>query len=1044
MGAMSEMTASKVFSLSPEQQAALAAQPSAGLPSVMWMDTGTRVDEARLRSAVERVLCTHEVLRHAFVSIDGYAGLRQQVLDTMPPIDWQTVNMSATTEVAQDREFADWLRAFADAPLEIDRALLVRAAVVRVGEGRCILALAVSALVADRGSLQNLFTQLSHAYADGAAWEPRQPFQYARFVEWREVLAASHEAAEGQAYWTRYLDGCATLPKLQLSYRLREVRMPSHQRLSCARPMDPSLTARVAVAADVMGTAPDVLLQAAWWLLLARLQGFGRFVGGWLHDCRRNYEVMQCSVGVYQKVLPLVVDLQAGEEFSTWMQRLDAVLDAHADAQEYWAVEAPPLSAQLAVGFSVSDVPDSGTSWRLREVCDVGHRFELSMQVVWDGAGAGSQFVLHADGDCYAQPAIECLLQQFATLVEHIVEAPSARLDDLSLIGPQEREALLAASTRQADFGRLTIAQHVVRWAEATPDAIAIVAGERRMSYRQLADDANRMAHWLVSQGVGRGDLVALSLPRSAELLVAMLAVWQAGGAYLPLEPEWPEARRHAVLADAGPVLVLLADAGALNQELPCRAVALDGMNLNVFDASAPGVAASFSDVAYVLYTSGSTGQPKGAVIEHGALLNYVAAVSSELQLGDCRRWALTSSVAADLGNTALFGALFNGAALVVASADDMQDAQAFSRFMAAHDIDALKIVPSHLEALLECERPRLPLTLVLGGEAAPRALVERILRLAPGCAIYNHYGPTEAAVGVMVHARGTGADFDEVMPLSSVLANNRVLVLDEAHRLVPPGALGHVYIGGVQLCRGYLKREVEGAFVPDPFHPGERLYCTGDLAYGRPEGGLLLAGRADHQVKIRGFRVEPAEVEAALLSCPGVRQAVVVALNEKDGIGKSLVGCVLADPKERQVWDDRELRGLLSTRLPAHMVPARLVSLPAFPRLANGKVDRLALVELSAVPEERATPAGTPPRNVLEATLASCMAELLGRPSIGVDEDFFELGGHSLLAIKFAARMRRQLQVEVAPGLVFDFPTVAQLAEALDPLLLEQQEVLS
>jgi thioesterase domain-containing protein len=422
-----------------------------------------------------------------------------------------------------------------------------------------------------------------------------------------------------------------------------------------------------------------------------------------------------------------------------------------------------------------------------------------------------------------------------------------------------------------------------------------------------------------------------------------------------------------------------------------------------------------------VLYTSGSTGKPKGAIVEHRALLNYVAAVSVALDLQRARRWALTSSVAADLGYTALFGALFNGACVVIAEPEQIHGAQAFAHFMHAKRIDGLKIVPSHLEALLECATPHLPAVLVLGGEAAPASLIRRIRELAPACALYNHYGPTETTVGVMVHAVDDGAG-DDVLPLTRVLANNRVLVLDASLQLVPSGALGEVYIGGAQLCRGYLNQPTTRGFIEDPFHPGERLYRTGDLAYVRAEGGLQLAGRADHQVKIRGFRIELAEIEVALLGCTGVRQAAVFISN--DSGAAELVACIVADAADVSV-----IATQLARQLPGYMLPARFVQLAGFPRLSNGKIDRQALTGSLARP---ATRSQSQPRTALEASLASCMAELLGRPGVGIDEDFFALGGQSLLAIKLAARIGRLLEVEVEPGLVIDCPTVAQLAARL------------
>lgn len=993
------------FALSPEQRTVPA---GAGRLLLLARIDGA-LDAARLRTTVEGVLRAHGALCAAILQVPGYRGLRQRYFGEMPPLKWQSA------DVAHDASAA-WLEAFNAEPLAMERGELVSAALLRTGQASHTLALSLNPLVADRESLCNLFDQIATAYLGEGSLDPEDIFPYARFVEWRQDLLDSEDAAEGRACWQRVAADVEALAPPRLQGRLDGSQGARRHHISSA--IDAALAGRVALRADALGVQPETLLQGAWWLLLARLDGTGRFIGGWQHDCRRDYEPMQGAVGVFDKVLPVVVDVAADESFASWIGRLDATLAAHVDMQEYWPVDAPPFAAHTVVGFASHEAPrrhGSDPQWRLVGLPGPMPCFELALQVAWQVEGA--ELSLHADAARYSRVALERLLMQLATLLEAVVAQPDAPVGTLSLVGPQERELLLAQNGERLDTGTQTVADRIAHWAAATPDAPALEAGARRLSYRELDSRIDRLAQWLVAQGVAPGAIVALNLPRSLDLPVAMFAAWRAGAAYLPLAPEWPEARRAAVLADARPALVL--DAATLP--------ALDDL---------PGAPQAhrigLRDLAYVLYTSGSTGKPKGVAIEHGQLLNYVAAASAAMKLDSCRRWALTSSVVADLGNTALFGAFFNGACLVVAAEDEVKDAEAFARFMAERDIDAIKIVPSHLEALLECEAPRLPRTLVLGGEAAPRALVERIARLAPRCAVYNHYGPTETTVGVMVHAVAAGTQaLPEQLPLSHVLANNRVHVLDASLGLVPAGGLGEVYVGGAQLCRGYLNREVVDAFVPDPFHPGERLYRTGDLAYVRAEGGIRLAGRADHQVKIHGFRVEPAEVEAVLLAQPGVRQAVALAVPDAAG-AMTLSAFFVADAAMAGgagVADGRALREQLAALLPAHMVPASFTAVDAFARLPNGKIDRLALSTLASAAEPKARVA---PRDALEALLADGMAALLGNGPIGVDDDFFELGGHSLQVIKLVARLRKVLQVEVAAGVVFDHPTPAALAAAL------------
>ncbi|MDQ0037814.1 amino acid adenylation domain-containing protein [Variovorax boronicumulans] len=1002
------------LALSPEQRAAGAMSQAAGAALTLRARIDGPLDVSRLRDAIEAASQVHGALRSAVVQAAGFRGLRQQQLDEMPALDWRSADLGGRAD--RDAALAGWLVAFAQEPLDIARGQVLRAGLVRLGDAQHALVLAASPFAADKGSLQNLFEQAAARYLGEPLPDEDDVFQYEQFVEWRLDLEGGDEAPQGRAYWDGYVGEAAALAAPQLRVRSEGVATAKdgQGRLLATDSIDAALLERVDDAAAKAGTTPQVVLQATWWLLLARLTELtegGAFAGGWQHDCRHDYEVMQGSVGVFEKVLPVVVQVAPSQGFSPWLPQFGATLAAHSEAQEYWPIDAPPTSAHLGVGFAFNARHGARAGWQVDAVPGPMPCFELALQA--DRGNDGVGLSLHGDASRYSAAAAQRLLWQFHTLLGAALAQPDVPVSALPLVGDRERVLLLAFRGAALDVAVPSLSARIDHWADTTPDAPALEAGDLRLSYRALHARINRVAHWFAGQGVGAGSLVALNLPRSADLLIAMLASWRIGAGYLPMDPEWPAARRDAVLADAAPALVVHA--------------APDDEQIDALSPDTPTHAASPRDLAYVLYTSGSTGQPKGVVIEQGQLLNYVAAASAAMDLGRCRRWALTSSVVADLGNTALFGAFFNGACLVVAGPDDTRDARAFADFMRTRDIDALKMVPSHLEALLEDDAPRLPATLVLGGEATPRALVERLQRLAPACAVYNHYGPTETTVGVMVHRVSAGDAASPVMPLSQVLANNRVHVLDDALGLVPSGGLGAVYVGGAQLCRGYLNREPGDAFVADPFQPGERLYRTGDLAHVLPEGGLCLAGRADHQVKIRGFRVEPAEVEATLLGLPGVRQAAVLAATGSDG-GVQLHAFVVGSDEAAQV---ASVIAQLGTLLPAHMVPAHCTVLAEFPRLPNGKIDRLGLLPLAALDSARPRQA-TAARDALEAVLADSMGRLLQRESIGIEEDFFELGGHSLLVIKLVARIRKLLRIDVAPGVVFDHASPAALAAAL------------
>ncbi|WP_260396970.1 amino acid adenylation domain-containing protein [Variovorax sp. KBW07] len=994
-------TLGEPLALSPEQRAVLAMQKSSGTRAlVLSGEIDGEIDVARLRRVAADVLQAHEALRLVVHEAADAADWRQQVRAGLPASSCQ-----------------------ADAPLPMRQGEMIQLAITRLDAARHRLTLSAHPLAADAGSLSTLFEGIAAAWY-GAPADVEAPFQYTQFAAWRHDLAQDEDAGPGQAYWAEHIRsaGPSEAPAApRLALRQGGAMAPAVRRVA-ARRIDAVLFARIGAVATAHGVPVGELLQAAWWALVARLTGFTRFVGGWQHDCRRDYELMQGAVGVFAKVLPVHIEVAADESFSAWLGRFHAMAGAHAEAQEYWALDGARGLAQLETGFVLSApiaLGDAADAWRVTQRPGPLSCFELVLEA--ECADDHAELFLHADAGRYAQVALEALLRQFMCLLQGVADSPQTLAKDLPLVDAREREILLGLEGERLDAGTQGIADRIAHWARTTPEAPAVEEGDRCLSYAALDVRINRMARWMQAQGVTHGAVVALALPRSIDLLVAMFAAWRAGAGYLPLEPEWPAARRAMVLADARPALLLQVEPVQGTQDAGWRVASTADIDLAAFDVRPPDVQAGPQDLAYVLYTSGSTGRPKGVVIEQGQLLNYVAAASSAMRLEGYRRWALTSSVAADLGNTALFGAFFNGACLVVADTQATHDAAAFTRFMATHRIDALKIVPSHLEALLEAETPVLPALLVLGGESASRLLLERIARLAPSCAVYNHYGPTETTVGVMVHKLDIAAVLPDAAPLSRVLANNRVRVLDASRRLVPIGVLGELHVGGAQLCRGYLGRPAREVFIDDPFLPGERLYRTGDLACVLPDGTLRIAGRADHQLKVRGFRVEPGEVEAVLLAQEGVRQAVVMPVAAPVG-GVELVAYV--------VGDVHVLRDRLGALLPAHMVPSRCIEVAAFPRLANGKVDRLALAAAAPAPE--APQSVEPPGDALQHLLASGMAELLGRPSIGVDDDFFELGAHSLLVIKLAARIRRLLQVDIAPGLVFDHPSVSTLAEAV------------
>ncbi|MEA2119041.1 amino acid adenylation domain-containing protein [Halovibrio sp. HP20-50] len=1047
MNAITEQQNLAHWPLSPEQRAVLTVaeanegdtqQSASTQVNVMVVDIQGTVVKSRLKRALSDLRQQHEVLSTALKSVAGYRGLRHQALEELPAIEWwyEDLRGSDDQEPLLDGDLNDALKNYSEAlklrPMAVESGELLRPALLRTGEKNWVLVLAVSALVADRGSLESLFSALVDAYEQRGGTDDEAALQYSQFIEWRASLENDDDAEEGREYWQNRQQhaeqaGACRLPARQVNRH--DVRV-EHEYVAC--PLGPDLVARIDSLADELQVSAEAVLQAAWWALLARISSNEFVLGGWQHDCRQDYEVMQGAIGLFDKVLPVLVEGVADSDFSSWITRLAEQLEAHTQAQEYWSIDALPDKRHLAAGFAfsegVSELKSAGLQWRLRELPGPSAEFELALHI--DRSESGVVATLYTDPSCYSRAAAECLLGQYQTLLQAGLADPAQKLLLVPLVSPEQQRALLLADDEEVDVGERSVAAHIAAWAASTPDAIAIEEQGRTLSYAQLEARINGIARWLDNQGVKHGDYVALNLPRSTDLVVLLLAVWRVGASYLPLDPEWPVDRKRRVLEDAQPALVVSAESVAELAALALPGIHSVGLPQEVDEA---GSELSFpepvlGEVAYLLYTSGSTGTPKGVVIEHSQLLNYVAGATKAMGLSACQRWALTGSLATDLGNTALFGALFNGARLVIAAPDDMQDGDHFARFMSAADIDALKIVPSHLEALLECEAPRLPQTLILGGEVTSPALLSSIARISPDCQLFNHYGPTEATVGVMVHPASLAQDITGPLPLTQLLPNCRYRVLDDNLHATPTGAVGELYLGGAQLARGYLNSDAS-AFVEDPFIAGERLYRTGDLACVLPEGGVRLIGRADDQIKLRGFRIEPAEIEIMLQAQPGVKQSLVRLIG-RGGDTQELVAFLIADSEVTSIEGQAQLREQLAVLLPEPMRPSRFIPVEHFPRLGNGKVDTPALEALAQKTAESKTL--VKPRDAVEANLCQAMAELLGRDEIGIDDDFFELGGHSLLVIKLVARIRKQFGIEIAPGVVFDHPSVAELGAAL------------
>ncbi|WP_219819039.1 non-ribosomal peptide synthetase, partial [Streptomyces sp. B226SN101] len=1004
--------------------------------------TGT-VDPARMRDAVGRLIDRHATLRSAFL----HEALSTPVVfcPAQAPTPWERTDVSPLPEA--DREQAARRAADADrgARFDLSRAPLLRARLISLGDDRHRLVLTYHHLLLDGWSLPVLLRELLHLYAAGADGAPDLPVPVP-FTEHLRLLAARDLQAASEA-WRTALAGPVepTLvapdgPVESEASDVALVRIPRRATLLLER------------RARAAGLTLATVLQGAWAQVLGVLTGrtdvvFGNTVAGRPAELDGHAEM----VGLFVNTVPVRVAWRPGEPLLDMLVRLQGEQTAllphqHlglADVQRAAGVEQlfdtllsvqnqPPGRAELASAADAAGLRITSTGFH-----DTTH-YPLALT-----ATLGDELVLQVERRPApgAPDSAAAVADRVARVLEALVAQPRLPLGRLDLLAPAERRQILAdadADTAPADRepSPLTVPDLVHRQMLAAPAAATalVCEGEAPLTFAELEARANRFARHLIGLGAGPGTVVALLLPRSADLVVALLAVLKSGSAYMPIEDDLPELRIERLLRSARPALVVTAgvrrpvgDARRVDLTDAATKAAVARRTAGPVDDGERTRPLSAADAAYVMYTSGSTGLPKGVIIEQRGVVNLIrhhheALVGPETRRAEGRRlrFALTASLSFDTSWEALIWML-GGHELHLLGDATRRDAAAVVDHLRRTRADILDVTPSYAEILLEeglldgAERPSVVL---LGGEAAGERLWNR-LRSAPGVVAHNLYGPTEFTVDALA------ADLaDASVPvIGRPVRGTSALILDSALRPVPVGVPGELYLAGPGLARGYLRRPDLSAerFVACPYGPpGTRAYRTADLVRRLADGQVEYLGRADDQVNIRGFRVEPGEVEAVLGGHPCVVRAGVVVRDER------LAAYVVL--RDGAAVTPAELREHARRQLPRHAVPQSFRVVPELPLSPNGKLD------LSALPDPVADRSvGRPPRGHREETLCELFAGVFGVAEVGPEDNFFDLGGHSLMATRLTGRIRAALGTQVSVRQVFDAPTPAELAVVLD-----------
>lgn len=1058
-------------------------------PRVFCIDLGFRLqginEEQALKQRLHNIMASHTILRTRFIKPQGFTTLRQVIEPAA--LKWCCMvtgestsegwDEEATQQKAQQSYYANNAHLLAwyfpaskpkalndngasEADIPTDRLLLVG-----------------SSLAVDEGTIAHIGHLLTHPDDNLSAAIP--DMQYTDYAHWISELQQDDDVEEAIGFWKGFK--LNDFPPLQLNERQSKNQIILEQNAEanndaslghtdyqhCALSVPVALQQHIQQYLEPLEGAlsEEILSLAIWAILLNRLTDNNDLYIHRYHDSRDDYEELSDVMGVFLQALPTPFYNIASLDLQRMMTGLAPVLEEQIDYQEY--VQQLPLDNR--VGFHYHNQEGLAITG-----CSMYHSSDLFLQYTKTEQG-GAELQLHYLTRAYEKRVIERILSRYLLLFQAALHQPNIPVRELPCLLNDERinnentdntaDNIANNSTQKgASYFLNTIHQHVIN----TPKAEALRDGNIHYSYEALWSMSDTVAAGLQQAGAKPEGIVALCLPRGADFLIALLAIIKTGAAYLPLDPTLPKMRLQQIISDANPV-VMISEDGFSEQKLSEGDSTKVEINTPILSwSSLVNSTAKFVNpfikvpenthcLAYVLYTSGSTGVPKGVQVSYQALMHYSTSAIKDLDLPPKGHYGLISSLMADLGNTMIFPAWLQGGSLHILAQDLATDPQLFVRYMQTSPLDCLKIVPSHLSALFTGALNAQSINkgnnstvsilpkqvLVLGGEGINNTLLTQLKDAnalsaeSASCRIYNHYGPTETTVGVMWQAILLEQAANSGASLTHPIGQNRIYLLDKQLNPTVTGQVSELYVAGPSLTRGYLNASAQtaSAYLPNPFSSqGERMYRTGDLAMRREDGTVHIMGRGDHQVKVRGFRLDLLEIESLLRELPSVQQASIQVQsrsldNNQSPQETQLVAFVVNHPNANNTQalsDPKALKQWLAQRLPEYMVPSQIWCVPHFPLNSNGKLDHKALLTWAS---EQHSNEYIAPSTPMETLVATVWENILQLEKVSITDNFFELGGHSLSAIKVVAALREALKRDLPTNVVFQAQTVQALA---------------